>query len=63
LVLIRGIEWQDEGRGRVPRLQKGGNEEKQNKGGTHKVMLRLIDREGSEDASPAQLRDSSELVD
>jgi hypothetical protein len=27
LVLIRGIEWQDEGRGRVCRLQEGGDEE------------------------------------
>jgi hypothetical protein len=30
-------------------LQEGANEEKQDKGGTHKKMLSSIDREGSED--------------
>jgi hypothetical protein len=47
----------------VSRLQEGANEEKQEKGGAHKEMIRDIEREGSEDASPAQLRDSSALVD
>jgi hypothetical protein len=50
LVLIRGIEWQYEGWGRVSRLQKGANEENQDKGVAHKKMLRLIKREESEDA-------------
>jgi len=31
-------------------MQKGGNEEKQEKGGAHKKMLRLIKGEESEDA-------------
>ena len=47
LVLISGIEWKDERRGRVSRLQEGGSEEKQEKGVMHKEMLRLIEREGS----------------
>ena len=33
----------------MSRLQEGGNEKKQNKGGAHKEMLRHIDKEGSED--------------
>jgi hypothetical protein len=41
-VLIKGIEWQDEGRGRVSHLQKGGNEKKQEKGVRHGKMLRSI---------------------
>jgi hypothetical protein len=48
-VLIIGIDRQDEGRGRVSRLQEGANEEKQDKGGRHKEMLSSIDREESED--------------
>jgi hypothetical protein len=47
LILISGIEWQDEGRGRVPRLQKGANEENQEKDVTHMAMIRRIDWEGS----------------
>jgi len=47
LVLIIGIEWQDERRGGVSRLQKGANEEKQEKGGAHKEMISRIDWEGS----------------
>jgi hypothetical protein len=47
LILISGIEWQDEGRGRVSRMQKGAKEKKQEKGVRHKEMLRLIEREGS----------------
>jgi hypothetical protein len=47
LILISGIEWQDEGRGRVARLQKGAKEEKQEKGVTHNAMIRRIDWEGS----------------
>ena len=31
-------------------LQEGTNEEKQEKGGAHKEMIRVIEREGSEDA-------------
>jgi hypothetical protein len=50
-VLIRGIEWQDEGRGSVRHLQERENEEKQEKSVSHKVMLMGIDREGSEDVS------------
>jgi hypothetical protein len=50
LILISGIEWQDERRGGVSRLQKGANEENQDKGVAHKEMLRLIKREESEDA-------------
>jgi hypothetical protein len=50
LILISGIEWQDEGRGRMSRLQKGANEENQDKGVRHKKMLRSIDWEESEDA-------------
>jgi hypothetical protein len=38
-VLIRGIEWQDEGRGRVYRLQEGAKK-KQDKGAAHKEMIR-----------------------
>jgi hypothetical protein len=34
----------------VSQRQKGGNEEKQEKGGAHKRMLRLIKGEESEDA-------------
>jgi hypothetical protein len=49
LILISGIEWQDEGRGRMTRLQKGANEEKQDKAGTHERMLSSIDKEESED--------------
>jgi hypothetical protein len=49
LILISGIEWQDERRGRVSRLQEGGNEEKQDKAGTHRKMLSSIDKEESED--------------
>jgi len=41
-------------------MQKGANEEKQEKGVRHKMMIRRIDWEESEDASPAQLRDSPE---
>jgi hypothetical protein len=48
-VLIRGIEWQDEGRGSVSHLQEGANEEKQDKAGTHEGMLSSIDKEESED--------------
>jgi hypothetical protein len=48
-VLIRGIEWQDEGRGSVSHLQEGANEEKQDKAGTHERMLSSIDKEESED--------------
>jgi len=47
LILISGVEWQDEGRGRVSRMQKGAKEKKQEKGVRHKEMLRLIEREGS----------------
>jgi hypothetical protein len=47
LVLIRGIERQDERRGRVSRLQEGANEENQEKGITHNAMIRRIDWEGS----------------
>jgi hypothetical protein len=50
LILISGIEWQDEGWGRVSRMQKGAKEEKQWKEVTHKEMLRLIKGEESEDA-------------
>jgi hypothetical protein len=50
-VLIRGIEWQDEGRGSVRHLQEGANEEKQEKSVRHRVMLMGIDREESEDVS------------
>ncbi len=49
LILISGIEWQDEGWGRVSRLQEGANQEKQEKGVRHKIMLRRINREESED--------------
>jgi hypothetical protein len=48
-VLIRWIEWQDEGRGSVSHLQEGANEEKQDKAGTHEKMLSSIDKEESED--------------
>ena len=48
-VLIRGIEWQDEGRGSVSHLQEGANEEKQDKAGTHEKILSSIDKEESED--------------
>ena len=44
LILIKGIEWQDEGRGRVCCLQKGANKEYQEKGVRHEVMLMGIDR-------------------
>jgi hypothetical protein len=47
LILISGIEWQDERRGRVSRMQKGAKEEKQEKGVTHNSMIRRIDWEGS----------------
>ena len=47
LVLISGIEWQDKRWGRVYRLQKGGSEEKQEKGVRHKNMIWRIDGEGS----------------
>ena len=47
LVLISGVEWQDEGRGRVSCLQEGANEEKQEKGVRHKKMIWRIDWEGS----------------
>jgi hypothetical protein len=47
LILISWIEWQDEGWGRVSRMQKGAKEKKQEKGVRHKEMLRLIEREGS----------------
>jgi hypothetical protein len=47
--LIRGIEWQDEGWGRVSRLQEGTKEEKQKREVTHGDMLRSIDTEESED--------------
>ena len=50
LILISGIEWQDERWGRVSRLQEGANEEKQYKGVTHREMIRVIERKGSEDA-------------
>jgi hypothetical protein len=48
-VLIRGIEWQDEGRGSVRHLQERANEEKQEREVTHADMLRSIDTEESED--------------
>ena len=44
-------------------LPKGANEDNQEKGVRHKMMIRRIDWEESEDATPAQLRDSSEVVD
>ena len=47
LVLIKGIERKDERRGRVSRLQKGANEENQEKGVRHKNMIWSIDWEGS----------------
>jgi len=47
LVLISGIEWQDKRWGRVYRLQKGGSEEKQEKGVRHDAMIWSIDWEGS----------------
>jgi hypothetical protein len=47
LILISGIEWQDEGRGRVSRMQKGGNEEKQEKDVRHNAMIWSIGWEGS----------------
>jgi hypothetical protein len=47
LVLISGIEWQNEGRCRVSRLQEGANEKKDHKKVAHKGMLRPIDWEGS----------------
>ena len=50
LILISGVEWQDERRGRVSRIQKGANEERQEKGVTHNPMIRVIEKEGSEDA-------------
>jgi hypothetical protein len=48
-VLIIGIEWQNEGRGRASRLQEGTNEEKQEREVTHADMLRSINTEESED--------------
>jgi hypothetical protein len=50
LVLIRGIEWQDEGWGRVSRLQEGAKK-KQDKGGAHKEMIRGNGWVESEDES------------
>ena len=47
LILISGIEWQYEWRGRVSRLQEGANEEKQDKGVRHDAMIWCIDWEGS----------------
>ena len=47
----------------MSRLQKWANEENQEKGVRHKERIRGNVWVESEDASPAQLRDSSELVD
>jgi hypothetical protein len=55
LVLIIWIKWQDERRGRVPHLQKGANEQKHEKGGTHKEMISRIDWEESEDEGNGEL--------
>ena len=49
LILVSGIEWQDEGWGRVSRLQKGATKENQDKGVAHNEMLKGIEREESED--------------
>jgi hypothetical protein len=49
-ILIIGIDRQDEGRGRVSRMQKGAKDEKQEKDVMHKEMLRPNNREESEDA-------------
>ena len=47
----------------MSRLRKWANEDNQEKGVRHRMMIRRIDWEESEDATPAQLRDSSEVVD
>ena len=47
----------------MARLQKGANEEKQNKGGTHNEKLRLINREGSEDEDLRQDIQARENLD
>ena len=47
LILISGIEWQDEGRGRVSRMQKGAKEKNQEKGVRHNAMIWSIGWEGS----------------
>ena len=48
-VLIRWIEWQNEGRGSASRMQEGTNEEKEEREVTHANMLKSIDTEESED--------------
>ena len=35
----------------MSRMQKGANEESQEKGVTHNAMIRVIEKEGSEDAA------------
>ena len=62
-ILEEGIEWLNQRWGRVSRLRKWANEDNQEKGVRHRMMIRRIDWEESEDATPAQLTDSSELVD
>jgi hypothetical protein len=47
LILISGIEWQDERRRRVSRMQKGAKEENQEKGVRHNAMIWSIGWEGS----------------
>jgi hypothetical protein len=47
LILISGIEWQDERRGRLSPLHEGAKQKQEDKEVTHKQMLKGIGWEGS----------------